>query len=127
MIVLGVDAGLTTGLAIVSGDDQRVLYSGSAQPNEVEDAVRRCAATVDEVVVERSLPYKRSKLGQQLHSVHRLIERAAPEATWIDASDWKNTEVRMSPVPRGVTQHEKDAIRICRWYLIRFDSESITT
>jgi hypothetical protein len=127
MIVLGVDAGITTGLAIVSGDDQRVLHHSSSQPEALEMTLILLERTVDEVVVERSLPYKRSRLGRDLTLVHHLIERSCPEAHWIDASEWKNTEVRLSPVPRGVSTHEKDAIRIARWYLLRFDSVPVET
>jgi hypothetical protein len=117
MIVLGVDAGLTTGLAIVSGDDQRVLHFSCAKVDTLEVTLELLVRTVDEAVVERALPYKRSRLGRDLQLVHTLIERALPEATWIDASQWKNTEAKHSPVPRGISEHEKDAIRIARWYL----------
>lgn len=127
MIVLGVDAGLTTGLAIVSGDDQRVLHYSTAPPEALGETLRLLERIVDEVVVERALPYKRSRLGKKLEEVHALVDRACPEAHWIDASEWKNTEVRMSPVPRGASQHEKDAIRIARWYLLRFDSVPVPT
>jgi hypothetical protein len=119
MIVLGVDAGITTGLAIVSGDDQRVLHLETAQPDALQDKLVLMERTVDKVVVEKALPYKRSKLGQQLQAVHLLIHDVCPNAVWIDASQWKNTEVKYSPVPRGVTAHERDAIRIARWYLIQ--------
>lgn len=126
MIVLGVDAGLTTGLAIVSGDDQRVLHHSSCDVETLQFHLTLLERTVDEIVVERALPYKRSRLGRELHLVHTLVERACPEAHWIDASQWKNTEVLLSPVPRGVSQHEKDAIRMARWYLLRFDSVPVS-
>jgi hypothetical protein len=127
VIVLGVDAGVTTGLAIVSGDDQRVLFTGTAQPEDVEQQLLLIQGSVDKIVVERALPYKRSRLGQELQTVHVLIERSCPNAIWIDASQWKNTEAKHTPVPRGMSSHEKDAIRIARWYLIRFDVELIAT
>jgi hypothetical protein len=127
MIVLGVDAGVMTGLAIVSGDDQRVLHHSTCDVETLQFQLTLLERTVDEVVVERSLPYKRSKLGRELHLVHTLVERACPEAFWIDASQWKNTEAKYAPVPRGISAHEKDAIRIARWYLLRFDSVPVPT
>jgi len=127
LIVLGVDAGVTTGLAIVSGDDQRVLHHSTCDIESLQFQLELLERTVDEVVVERALPYKRSRLGRELMLVHTLVERACPDAYWIDASQWKNTEAKMSPVPRGVSQHEKDAIRMARWYLLRFDAPVVTS
>jgi hypothetical protein len=127
LIVLGVDAGVTTGLAIVSGDDQRVLHHSTCQVDSLDFQLTLLERTVDEVVVERALPYKRSRLGKELVLVHTVIDRACPDAYWIDASQWKNTEAKMSPVPRGVSPHEKDAIRMARWYLLRFDAPVVTS
>ena len=89
---------------------------------DLRSNLQQISPVVDEVVVERALPYKRSRLGRQLEEVHEIIVFVCPEAIWIDASAWKNTEFKYCPVPRGTTPHEKDAIRIAKWYLMRFEA-----
>lgn len=118
MIVLGVDAGVTTGLAIVSGDDQRVLYHSASTIEDLPSTLEMVVPTVDEVVVERALAYKTSRLGKQLDLVHKIIDRhcVGTDTHWVDASSWKNTDARKYPVPKGVTAHERDAIRVARWF-----------
>jgi hypothetical protein len=116
MIVLGVDVGLTTGLAIVSEDDQRILLTSVADEDSLAGILDTLIKVVDEVVVERALIHKRSTLGSKLEAVHRTIAARCPDAYWIDASLWKNTAVSRTPVPRGLSTHERDAVRIARYY-----------
>jgi hypothetical protein len=117
MIVLGVDAGITTGLAICSGDDHRVLFTAAVAPEVLSRHLDQVVPAVDEVVVEMALIHKRSVLGKDLERVHQIIREHTPEdTTWCDASQWKNTIWGRYKCPRGLTPHERDAIRIACWH-----------
>ena len=117
MIVLGVDAGITTGLAIISGDDRRVLFTVATGPEDLPRHLRTVVPTVDKVVIEKALIHKRSVLGKNLEAVHRIITLETPqESTWVDASLWKNTWVKKVKCPVGLTPHERDAIRLACWF-----------
>lgn len=49
--------------------------------------------------------------------VEELLRKVFPDAHWANPGQWKNTPASRTPVPRGLTQHEKDVIRFGRWYL----------
>lgn len=116
MIVLALDAGVTTGFAILKSDDLRILSHGVISETDLALTCERLAGVADEVVIELAL-IKRGSLGARLEVVHETLLDVFPDAMKIDASKWKGSRAARSMVPKGIPTHVKDAIRIARWYV----------
>lgn len=123
MNILIIDPGITTGLAVLN-EFGTVLASDNALepelPAKFNDLVDEHMP--DYVLIEEVGTPTLSELNQQLGRIKNFCKAFFPEATWVKAADWKQTPAVKSEVPpkwKGVslTQHQKDSIRMGRWFL----------
>lgn len=118
MIILSLDIGVTTGWAVIEGD---YLHDYGQFP---EDTFSNLLNVVIErykpefIVAEKPL-IMLGELGAKLQKKinqtnYRLDGRRG--FIWIRPSDWKDSRQSNWAVPKGSSQHEKDAIRMAQWY-----------
>ena len=114
--VLTLDLGVTTGWAFFAGglEHGTITDHYSALP----ELVREKDPTV--IVVERPLIVGNGALATKLQKVIALtdytIQGRKAEIVEVSPGQWKPTPEGKAPVPKGITQHERDAIRIGLWY-----------
>ncbi len=72
----------------------------------------------DHIVIENPLLIARGQLRSQLENVMAWTMSAIGDIprTEILASDWKGTKYAKMKLPRGMTTHERDAIRLGTWF-----------
>lgn len=113
---LTLDVGITTGYAVASYD--AVLEHGTIDALVLRESLLQLVRDyqpITDVVAEGTIP-GRSRLQKRLAQCESTIKKLFPEAAWITAGNWKITPAARIKVPRGITQHERDAIRIWHWY-----------
>jgi len=72
---------------------------------------------VEEAVVELPLIEGHGELARALQTVSSIVtSNALPGVAFIRPADWKQTSFAGVKVPRGLSVHERDAIRIAVWY-----------
>jgi hypothetical protein len=119
--VLSLDLGVTTGWAVHQLDG-RLLGHGTIAYAAYGYALAslRDSYVVSYSVAEMPLLTYRGKLRVQLEEVVRQTRRELMrQVVEIQPADWKSTPSAKAKVPRGITQHERDAIRIGLWYLVQ--------
>jgi hypothetical protein len=116
--LLVLDVGVTTGYSHWRGED--LFDYGSVSLEGLEKYVKNAAlypSPLSFSVAERPVII-RGKLGDQLQEAISIVDRVLMrQVEWISHSDWKSHPLAKSLCPRGTSQHEKDAIRIGRWWL----------
>lgn len=128
MTVLGIDPGLTTGWALV-GRNNDVYMTGIAAPEEIVTVLHAIRKGVEAVVIE-TFPLMAS--GTLAHDLRRVVSKIEAECAsmgievaHVTPGVWKTSSVPASPFMRfgrRLTTHERDAIRMARWYIRRQDS-----
>lgn len=117
--LLSLDLGVTTGWAVMD-TKERLLAHGVILPDSnyaqsLKDILLQYMPTHS--VAERPVIF-RGPLGAQLeiivHDTQIVLDH---QVKFISPSDWKDSRFKKHPVPRGITQHERDAIRIGVWYM----------
>jgi len=132
MIVLAVDPGITTGWALLT-EDGEILKTGTLGVGDadvfrsLEEIIRTMhhqKQTVEMAIEE--FPPQRGALGAQLALVVAKVDLAWQtydlRTRKFTPGEWKTSAVGLSGLPPGmprISQHEKDAIRIGRYYLSR--------
>jgi hypothetical protein len=115
--VLTLDLGVTTGWAFFAG---RLEYGTITDHYKfLPELVRDLDPT--EIIVEKPLIVGNGSLATKLQKIIALTDYAIQGRTWqvveVRPGQWKPTPEGKAPVPKGITQHERDAIRIGLWYL----------
>lgn len=60
----------------------------------------------------------RGDLGDRLQQVISATKRVVMgSGEWIQPSDWKQLQIPLPTALRGKTAHERDAYRMCQWWL----------
>lgn len=130
MIVLAVDPGITTGWALLT-EEGHVFKTGTiaqgsifAHLEEIIRSLHHQKQTV-EMAIEQ-LPPSPGALGLALQEIVEKVDLAWQtydlRTRKFTPGEWKTSAVGLSGIPPGlprITQHEKDAIRIGRYYLSR--------
>jgi hypothetical protein len=116
--LLTIDVGITTGYAWYRGDIR--CESGAIGLSVLDDGLKQLRAKIPNgvtVVAERTAsPQLTGDMATRLAAAERTVEGAFPHVQWIFSAAWKSSPARTAQVPRGVSRHERDAIRIAVWY-----------
>jgi hypothetical protein len=117
--LLALDLGVTTGYAVFT-KDAALIDHGTISDDFIVRELNRLLTTflISRTVAEMPLLIGRGQLQKRLEKViaaPRSIFRAA--LTEVDPASWKQTPYYKATVPRGLTQHERDAIRLGMWYM----------
>jgi len=109
--LLTLDLGVTTGWAVFQ-NRELVNYSQTTMLNS-DLPLLLAEYNPDIVILEKPVIF-RGPLGDDLQKIIALAHYFANGRTVIECepSDWKPTPAAKSPVPKGTSQHEKDAIRM---------------
>lgn len=124
MRVLALDLGVTTGWACLSEPAPEVARVGNSGILTYEQYTAQLPMLLEtwdlsHIVIENPLLIARGQLRSQLENVVAWTMSAIGEIprTVILASDWKGTKYAKMKLPRGLTSHERDAIRLGTWFI----------
>ena len=114
MILLAIDPGITTGVALF--DDESVIetYETSGEPYEVVALIAQEPA--HEVVIERG-PASRSN--EYMDELDGWLRSVFPDASWMYPGEWKGTPRAQQEVVGVPSHHARDAVRMGREYLFQ--------
>ncbi len=115
--LLSLDVGLTTGWAQFY--DGKLIANGAATLIQLEPILfeLRLYWQFDHVVVEPPLLVYRGDLADNLKKAMKVVESIFPKIDRIQPSDWKGTPASKTKLAKGLTQHERDAIRMGLWFI----------
>jgi hypothetical protein len=122
MLILSIDAGVTSGYVVYESETSHILTYGEFQPDET---YRLAEAGISvKVVIEDPLRGFRGKLGDRLQEVQSKLHDLFPNAYHILASSWKSTRYAYISVPVYLNStHLRDAYCIAVWYADRLLKE----
>jgi hypothetical protein len=124
MKYLGLDVGLTTGVAIVDehGFVERhftVVWQNTVTPQFLSwvEYTKRMGFAACAEYPEPNMASRTRDLVDTMDTFHMLF----PDAYAVRPGVWKTSAIGQGPLPEGVrstpmSPHEKDAIRIALWY-----------
>ena len=115
MLVIGVDPGVSCGVAILEDGDVLRTFTDEYPFPELRLALEEVPAG-STVVVEQGPSWggHNTNLTQEAELVVRESELPT---SWVTPSQWKGTPASKTSVPRGISQHERDAVRLARWFM----------
>lgn len=125
MKILAIDAGVSTGYALVDLTGYVEKY-GVCLFNDLVPVIDEIIKQGNEltIIVEDALIHvSGGKLADDLKAVAKLIDLIAPAALHVKANQWKNyyngVDATFFKKIRHLhlSNHEKDAIKICAWYI----------
>lgn len=122
--LLSLDVGITTGFAVLSlpsFDAPDLIENGAVQKHGLREELKRLLRQylISYSVAERPV-IVRGPLGDNLQECMAIVNAELPrQVEWVDPAQWKSTPFAKTPCPRNLTPHERDAIRLGRWYAYR--------
>lgn len=119
--LLSLDLGLTTGYAVIWSDGT-IQESGNFTADFILSGDFKEWATMPEAMPSRSVGERplifRGKLGNDLERIVKAVEQVLTrQIDFVTPAEWKQTPWKKHPLPRGLSTHERDAIRLGLWYL----------
>lgn len=113
-MILAFDPGVTTGVAVV--DNGEIIYTAAL--GTVDGMVTRNLAKrfPGAEVVAEAPPLMGGNYRPHTQSVEEAIKKQFPDAYWVNPGQWKGTPPSRTPVPKSLTQHEKDAVHLAFWF-----------
>lgn len=115
-MLLAIDPGHTTGVALLTDAGDIVLAHDIADPDNAIETLRGMHTDVDGTVIEEGPPSRQDAL---LDDLDAHLRSFFPWATWMRPSDWKGTPRARLPLPDGMPPHARDAARMGREHLHR--------
>lgn len=120
MMYLGIDAGGTTGVAIIN-DKGDVLAWMDLTSDAIEQSTTLRALANDpetSVCIEYPATIRTGRNQKAMHDAVDALKRLFPHAATVQPGVWKTSSVIKQPVPAGwhISQHQKDAVGIARWH-----------
>jgi len=125
--LVALDIGITTGVAVYwyGGKDLRGELRYTLEETEVlspdflRDGIKRIIRQYMISYSVAELPLiVRGPLGNDLQECVNIVRAELPhQCEWVAPSQWKGTPSSKIKCPRGLTAHERDAIRIGHWYM----------
>lgn len=123
MRILALDLGVTSGWAslyLSKDGSTSPISQGTLSYAQFTAQLRVLLATGNfgHVVIEEPLRFSRGQLRDQLDNVVAWTMSAISDIprTQVQPADWKQTTYAKLKVPRGLTTHERDAIRMGMWF-----------
>lgn len=120
--LLSLDLGVTTGWAVFESDIWYPSIHGTCSVEDFAsqmDEIELIWGRAEKIVLEKPI-IVRGNLGNILEGLlwiaHQVL-REHENVVEVQPSEWKPHPIASSPVKKGITVHERDAIRIGRWYL----------
>jgi hypothetical protein len=116
---LGIDPGITTGVALVSSSGEVLKtfcvdkWGVLTLSPEMEMFLGVLTVTIEDTPVPT-----RSRMNQMLSAIVTHLRYTFPGALWVPPGVWKNSPVVHIPV-KAPTPHERDAVRLVLWRLSR--------
>lgn len=124
-MILALDIGLTTGYAAITNTSHgEFIFDVEVEEHgEMGNTVIEMALPVllrdhapREIVIEPPLLIFPGALRDSLQIVVDHVKRLCPRAVEIKPAQWKDSPFGATPLPRGLSAHERDAIRLGLWY-----------
>lgn len=117
--LISLDLGLTTGYAVLDIESNIVEHGVLLEDTlseGLQDLIRK--HTFSYAVVEKPVIF-RGELGDKLTEVIFTTNHFFPASTarWVGPDAWKPTPYGQAEVPKGITTHERDAIRMGLWFI----------
>lgn len=117
MGITAFDPGVSTGAAVI--DDSGAIVETSVG-RTLEDAhliaVRFKQDYPENYVVIEEPPLRGGNYRPHTQQVEEDLRKIFPDATWISPGQWKGTPASRGSLPKYLTQHEKDAVGLARWF-----------
>lgn len=116
--ILSLDVGITTGFAVLDVDglelDSTLLVHGTIEASGLEKWLNTLLLMHKPRWSVAEMPIiVRGKLGNQLQKIVITVKRTLDhQVEEITPSEWKPHPLAKTPLPRGLTTHERDAIRL---------------
>jgi predicted RNase H-like nuclease (RuvC/YqgF family) len=122
MRYLGIDAGGTSGAAIIDANGEVIAWMNVA-PEDIETSVLKVFAADPEtsVCIEYPANVRTSKDQEPMQQAVAALRRLFPNAYTVQPGVWKTSAVASQPIPAGkhISQHQKDAVGIARWHRLQ--------
>lgn len=117
VMVVSIDPGVTTGIAVI-GDDGSVVDTWSlSDPEDVSDQLRVLASMYpDADSVGEQPPLWGGHHRPHTQVIEEKVKHFFPDVDWVNPGQWKGHPASKTSDLRGKTQHEKDAAGLGRWY-----------
>lgn len=113
MLLLCVDPGISTGVALLDSSGQVLsTYELSGDPDYIIDKLEQEEPTL--VVIERG---PAARANPYLDDLDAHLRAIFPDAHWMYPGEWKNTPRAAAPVEGVLSHHARDAVRMGREYL----------
>jgi hypothetical protein len=116
MILLAIDPGITTGVALLDHDGS-VIESYEVNGDEAKAMVDLIAKEVHQAVVIERGPASRSN--PFLDELDGWLRASFPDAVWMYPGEWKGTPRSQQEVNGVPSHHAKDAVRMGREFLFQ--------
>lgn len=123
MRLLALDLGVTTGWASIyrfSDGGASIVANGVCVYEQHEAQIELVLSywELDHVVIEQPLLSFRGQLRDQLDNVVAWTMSAIGDIprTTVQPTEWKSTPYAKGKLNRGLSQHERDAIRMGLWF-----------
>jgi hypothetical protein len=122
-MVLAFDPGATTGVALVDRSDGTIMRTEAYSPSEVLEYARRMVTTQSNrwhsnssfvVVIEKGPEWQQHS--PITRSVETKLRDIFPTAHLVTPNRWKGHPAAKCSERLG-TKHEKDAVKLARWYI----------
>jgi hypothetical protein len=115
LILLAIDPGITTGVALLEYDGSIIqTYEVTGEADDVVACVKQEACHA--VVIEKG---PLSRANEYLDQLDGLLRAAFPDATWLYPGEWKGTPRALAEVKGVLSHHARDAVRMGREYLFQ--------
>lgn len=114
--LIAIDPGLSTGVAQFGSKGELLSSFTSTPPN---DRLRLFLQVVpDAVIVCEQGPSFSRRQQEACEPVEALVRASPPDVHWIRPTTWKpSPAAKLLSSDNPSTKHEKDAIRLGRWFL----------
>lgn len=121
--LLSLDLGQTTGYAVFKEGEP--VETGNIPLRGYRDILQGIVLDFlpTHSIAERPVIF-RGPLGDSLQEVINWTNVVLyHQVKYIHPSDWKQTPFKKHAVPRGLTPHERDALRMGYWYLSKLEGQ----
>lgn len=118
VILVAIDPGLDTGVAIFHDDDSCISFTTRAPHDRLRTFLERLDEST-EVVCEKG-PTNHRRQAAACAPVEAQVSELPNTIHWVRPTDWKpHPRAVLLPSDEPGTKHERDVTRMGRWFLAR--------